>query len=105
MPAPSHLDANVTPHGNLHIPALDVGPAICADDVESRSHEWLLTNGRGGYACGSIAGTLDRRYHAYLAAALEPPDTRTVVLAKVVNNFLCSSCFNAANVYAMVVMF
>ena len=82
MPAPSHLDANANPHGNLHIPALDVGPAICADDVESRSHEWLLTNGRGGYACGSIAGTLDRRYHAYLAAALEPPDTRTVVLAK-----------------------
>ena len=82
MPAPTHLDASANRDGNVHIPALDLGPGICADDVESRSHEWLLTNGRGGYACGSIAGTLDRRYHAFLAAAIEPPDTRTVVLAK-----------------------
>ena len=82
MPAPTHLDASANRDGNVHIPALDLGPGICADDVESRSHEWLLTNGRGGYACGSIAGTLDRRYHAFLTAAIEPPDTRTVVLAK-----------------------
>ena len=63
-------------------PPLDLGPGICADDEQSRTHEWLLTNGRGGYACGSIAGVLDRRYHAVLAAAVNPPDTRTVVMAK-----------------------
>ena len=64
------------------IPALDLGPAICADDEASRRHEWLLTNGRGGYACGSIANTLERRYHAVLCTAIRPPDTRSVVVAK-----------------------
>ena len=64
------------------IPALDLGPAICADDEASRRHEWLLTNGRGGYACGSIANSLERRYHAILCTAVRPPDTRAVVVAK-----------------------
>lgn len=82
MPGPSTTQA---PHHAAHAedaPPLDLGPAICADDVESRRHEWLLTNGRGGYACGSVAGVLDRRYHAALAAAVQPPDTRTIILAK-----------------------
>jgi predicted glycogen debranching enzyme len=61
---------------------LDLGPGRCADDVASRQHEWLLTNGRGGYACGTVAGTLDRRYHGALVAAVEPPDTRSLLLAK-----------------------
>lgn len=82
MPGPDQLHAPESTHGIDDPPALDLGPAICADDVESRSHEWLLTNGRGGYACGSVANTLDRRYHAMLAAAVIPPDTRTIVLAK-----------------------
>ena len=82
MPGPDQLHAPKTETGIGDHPALDLGPAVCADDVESRSHEWLLTNGRGGYACGSVANTLERRYHAMLAAAVIPPDTRTVVLAK-----------------------
>ncbi|MCH2161853.1 MAG: glycogen debranching enzyme N-terminal domain-containing protein, partial [Phycisphaerales bacterium] len=82
MPAPGTLKSSTHDSGLHAAPALDLGPAICADDVESRSHEWLLTNGRGGYACGSVAGVLDRRYHAVLAAAVAPPDTRTVVMAK-----------------------
>ncbi len=82
MPGPDQLHAP-TPAARLESrPSLDLGPAIVADDDASRRHEWLLTNGRGGYACGSIAGTLDRRYHAMLAAATRPPDTRAVVVAK-----------------------
>lgn len=82
MPGPEHIHAPGHQRTIDDRPALDLGPAICADDVESRSHEWLLTNGRGGYACGSVGGVLDRRYHAMLAAAIHPPDTRIVVLAK-----------------------
>ena len=82
MPGPQHLQSTSKTHRLEHRPTLDLGPAICADDEASRRHEWLLTNGRGGYACGSIAGVLDRRYHAVLAAAVEPPDTRSVIVAK-----------------------
>lgn len=82
MPGPQHLHHETAPRLLDARPALDLGPAICADDEASRTHEWLLTNGRGGYACGSVAGILDRRYHAVLAAAVEPPDTRAVLVAK-----------------------
>jgi predicted glycogen debranching enzyme len=42
--------------------------------------EWLVTNGLGGYATGTIAGTLTRRYHGLLVAALPTPFGRTVML-------------------------
>ena len=35
--------------------------------------EWLVTNGIGGYASGTVANLLTRRYHGLLLAALEPP--------------------------------
>ena len=31
--------------------------------------EWLVTNGLGGYASGTVSGALTRRYHALLVAA------------------------------------
>jgi predicted glycogen debranching enzyme len=82
MPGPDQLHAPAPVTRLEARPSLDLGPAIVAADDASRRHEWLLTNGRGGYACGSIAGTLDRRYHAVLCAATRPPDTRSVVVAK-----------------------
>jgi predicted glycogen debranching enzyme len=42
--------------------------------------EWLVTNGLGGYATGTIAGTLTRRYHGLLVAALPAPFGRTMML-------------------------
>ena len=42
--------------------------------------EWLVTNGLGGYAGGSIAGVVTRRYHGLLVAALPGPYGRTVML-------------------------
>ena len=44
--------------------------------------EWIVTNGIGGYASGTIAGVLTRRYHGLLVAALDPPLGRTVLVAK-----------------------
>ena len=42
--------------------------------------EWLVANGLGGYASATIAGTITRRYHGFLIAALPPPLGRMVVL-------------------------
>jgi predicted glycogen debranching enzyme len=43
----------------------------------------LVTNGLGGYACGTVAGANTRRYHAFLMASLKPPVERTLMVAKV----------------------
>ncbi len=45
--------------------------------------EWLVTNGLGGYASGTVAGINTRRYHGLLVAALTPPVARTLLVAKV----------------------
>ena len=44
------------------------------------SREWLLTNGLGGYASGTVAGAATRRYHGLLVAALPAPHGRTMML-------------------------
>src|SRR5919109_1651567 len=44
--------------------------------------EWLLTNGLGGYASGTIVGVLTRRYHGLLIAALPAPLGRMVMLSQ-----------------------
>ncbi len=40
-----------------------------------------MTNGRGGYAMGTVAGTLTRAYHGLLIAALDPPVARRLLVA------------------------
>src|SRR5690606_3594167 len=42
--------------------------------------EWLVTNGLGGYASGTVAGVVTRRYHGLLIAALPAPLGRSVML-------------------------
>ena len=42
--------------------------------------EWLVTNGLGGYAAGTVAGVLTRRYHGLLVASLPAPLGRFVML-------------------------
>ena len=44
--------------------------------------EWLVTNGLGGFACGTVAQANTRRYHALLVASLQPPVQRVVMVAK-----------------------
>jgi len=44
--------------------------------------EWLLSNGRGGYAASTIAGCNTRGYHGLLVGSAEPPVHRTVALAQ-----------------------
>ena len=42
--------------------------------------EWLVTNGLGGYASGTLLGAITRRYHGLLIAALPSPLGRVVML-------------------------
>ena len=54
-----------------------------ADEEARRSlawREWLVTNGLGGYATGTVSGSLTRRYHGLLVSALPTPFGRVVML-------------------------
>jgi len=60
----------------------DFGREVCGKLDVAESREWLVTNGIGGFASGTIAGHLTRRYHGLLMAALQPPLGRTLLIAK-----------------------
>jgi glycogen debranching enzyme len=51
--------------------------------VSAGRYEWLVTNGLGGFACGTVAGANTRRYHGFLVASLTPPVERTLLVAKI----------------------
>ena len=56
----------------------DIQPMVPADPHLNR--EWLVTNGLGGYASGTVNGSLTRRYHGLLIAALPNPLGRFMML-------------------------
>ena len=56
------------------------GREVCGELESAEGREWLVTNGLGGYASGTIAGTTTRRYHGLLVAALQPPIKRTILV-------------------------
>ena len=55
---------------------------VTADQLTDNllNQEWLLTNGSGAYAMGTIAAVNARRYHGLLIACTQPPVGRVVVL-------------------------
>ncbi|HZS77837.1 MAG TPA: amylo-alpha-1,6-glucosidase [Ktedonobacteraceae bacterium] len=55
---------------------------VCRDLNETITREWLMTNGQGGYAAGTIAGTLTRMQHGLLVAPIER-DKPHLLLAKI----------------------
>ncbi len=54
------------------------------------SREWLVTNGLGGYSSGTVAGSLTRRHHSLLVAALESPRGRTSMLSRIDETVRCN---------------
>src|SRR5687768_10790073 len=52
------------------------------DPARLLSREWLVTNGLGGYAAGTLAGVITRRYHGLLIAALPAPLGRLVMVSQ-----------------------
>lgn len=61
---------------------LDFGRAVCGNLAAASRREWLVTNGIGGYASGTMAGVLTRRYHGLLIASLHPPVERVLLVTK-----------------------
>ncbi|HSO82403.1 amylo-alpha-1,6-glucosidase [Thiocapsa sp.] len=53
-----------------------------ADLNRAERREWWIANGRGGYAAGTVAGSLTRGYHGLLIATIDPPLGRRLQVAK-----------------------
>src|SRR3954468_10579893 len=63
----------------IHAPRDRMDETVAAGEQPPR-REWLVTNGLGGYASGTVAGMLTRRYHGMLVASLPAPLGRMVLL-------------------------
>ena len=53
---------------------------VLANRDELAAREWLVANGLGGYASGTLGGLPMRRYHGYLISALPNPSGRVMML-------------------------
>lgn len=72
-PVPTHVDPYAIPlTGKRNSP-----------DADGLQHEWLVSDGRGGYASGTVAGPNTRRYHGLLIVPLAPPLDRHVLLSRI----------------------
>jgi predicted glycogen debranching enzyme len=60
---------------------LDPAPNVSPEVLVGR--EWLVTNGLGGYASGTLADVPTRRYHGTLVAALPAPLGRMLMLGQI----------------------
>jgi predicted glycogen debranching enzyme len=69
-----------TPQSSL--PQIEFGRETCCSLANAEQREWLVTNGIGGFASGTVSGLATRRYHGLLVAALDPPLGRTLLVAK-----------------------
>ena len=65
-------------------PLIHFGRETCGDLAAALRREWLVTNGLGSYASGTLAGVNTRSYHGLLVAALNPPVDRTVLVGGMV---------------------
>jgi predicted glycogen debranching enzyme len=63
------------------LPVIEFGRDVC-NRKSAFEKEWLVTNGLGGYASGTLSGSLSRRYHGLLIASLDPPLRRTLLFSK-----------------------
>ncbi|MGM0818888.1 MAG: glycogen debranching enzyme N-terminal domain-containing protein, partial [Actinomycetota bacterium] len=61
--------------------ALGLGPQTAGSLAEGARREWLVTDGLGGFAMGTVAGLATRRYHGLLVVATDPPGGRMLALA------------------------
>jgi len=73
-PAPSH--------------APNLAPSFAPHDAAPDRAEWVLANALGGFAMGSACARDDRRYHAMLVCATQPPVGRVVALKNVADTIV-----------------
>jgi predicted glycogen debranching enzyme len=63
--------------------AIGLGRSDFSQASNALETEWLVTNGLGGFASGTVAQANTRRYHGLLVATLRPPLERVLMLSKV----------------------
>ena len=52
------------------------------DPQQLRDREWLVTNGLGGYASGTLAGMPSRKYHGLFVPNLAAPKGRHIMISR-----------------------
>ncbi len=57
------------------------GPEVCGTLEESALREWLVADGLGGFAMGTVSGLRTRRYHGLLVVSTRAPIGRMLGLA------------------------
>ena len=57
------------------------GRQLCGDLAAASAREWLVADGCGGFAMGTVGGLRTRRYHGLLVVATRPPGARMLGLA------------------------
>ncbi len=60
---------------------IEFGTQTCGDLANGAEREWLVTDGLGGYAMGTVSSLRTRRYHGLLVVAGSVPARRMVTLA------------------------
>jgi predicted glycogen debranching enzyme len=73
----------------LHNPIVNRMPWADAENCDPKQlleREWLVTNGLGGYASGTVSGIATRRYHGLLIAALPAPLGRMMLFNHLVEH-------------------
>jgi predicted glycogen debranching enzyme len=57
------------------------GTQVCGSLIAGAQREWLVADGQGGYAMGTLSGLRTRRYHGLLVVAAGAPARRMLALA------------------------
>jgi predicted glycogen debranching enzyme len=60
---------------------ISFGPQVCGDLAAGTAREWLVADGLGGYAMGTVSMVRTRRYHGLLVVAGDTPAARQLGLA------------------------
>jgi predicted glycogen debranching enzyme len=61
------------------------------DPAALRDREWLVTNGLGGFASGTLLGIPTRRYHGLFVPNLAQPKGRYILLSRLDEEVLCGA--------------
>src|SRR5688572_9426722 len=62
---------------------LRLGPDLLHEVKQASRREWLLADGRGGFASSTVLGLNTRREHGLLVIPLRSPNHRMVLLSRV----------------------
>src|SRR5579885_629405 len=81
-PSCSHRPSPIEGLGGSDMPVM-LDRSRCCDLNETIAREWLITNGRGGYAAGTVAGVLTRMEHGLLVTLPPGATTPQLLLAKI----------------------